>query len=75
MAVASHICIYSLQNLREVERDVPLCRYSPNGLYDHTGTESRISLAHPYLHWFFMPRVPCYLKNSSCSGQNRYQAY
>lgn len=37
MAVASHICIYSLRNLREVERDVPLCGYSPNGLYDHTG--------------------------------------
>lgn len=32
MAVASHICIYSLQNLKEVEKDVHLCRCSPTGL-------------------------------------------
>lgn len=53
MAVASHICIHSLQNLGEVESDVPLCRYSPNGLYDHTGTESRISLAQSLLTLVF----------------------
>lgn len=37
MAVASHICIYKfITNVREVERDTPLCRESPPGLYEHT---------------------------------------